>query len=261
MGLWENIGKWGGGYLGTVAAPIAGTYAGAKLGGNLGRAVDKKGLGGAVNDVWGSLFPGAPAQAEGNDPGVDPSEEENAKFREQLAAFMEEMSKPVDMNDPYVQQIARSAGAQAEQAMYANGVEGPYSKAAAEQASFGARLQYAQQENARRQSAKLQAMNIEGNRLGQMAALREKARQFDQSVQADAYNNQYAQGQDLWKTVGGVAGGLGGAIIGSLVAPGIGTAVGATAGASLGSGLSGSLAGAASPYRPPSASRRQYRGI
>jgi hypothetical protein len=186
----------------------------------------------------------------------------NDSISAQLQAFIDEINRPLDLNDPYTQQILNAANNSASNNARLRGIDGPLSVANSQQAVAGAAAGLDMQ----RRGMGLQALEGLSGRnlgLGQLglgyANLHEGGRQFDANMQyqmgQDQYNSQLGTGQAWGGAIGtglGALGFLGGPVLG-------GALMGV--GGSLGAGIGGMLSGARPPSMPSYTPQPQKRSL
>lgn len=173
-----------------------------------------------------------------------------ASSKDLLKEFAMHMVAPLDQNDPYVQQVVRSAGNTAQTDSRNRGVQGGYAVGNTEQRVAEAMTQ-----------TQMQRQQIGAAALGQTAQLdlgeqQLALQQYNQQYQAQmaqlqaSYNNRLGGAQGVGGLIGGAIGGVAGAYFGGPA----GAQAGIAAGSSLGAGVGGMVGGGSSPYlayQPP----------
>lgn len=100
------------------------------------------------------------------------------RYRGQL----DELEKPIDMNDPYLSELMRKAGLSSMQNAKMRGVQGPYSINAGERSRYLAGLNYYQGEKQRRDTLRAQMMGQYGSGIAGQSGLAGNANQTGQGL-------------------------------------------------------------------------------
>jgi hypothetical protein len=178
----------------------------------------------------------------GGDGGED--QEELDYYERLYRQLIDDLMKPLDLNDPLVQNILTGARTATLADLSGRGIQGGYSENQAQQAYINAAAQLQGQ----RQARALQA-------LGQGSGYGLQREQQDFARQQYDYENDPARG---WGAgIGGALGALGGGLVGSVV-PGVGTLAGVGLGSQVGSQLGAGIGGQFA--RRPTSRRRVAGG-
>src|SRR3990167_7845414 len=194
----------------------------------------------------------APLDPAYKGPPVDPEEERRKAQAAALKAFQDEMLKPLDMNDPQVQQIIQSAAGIGRQNAANRGIEGGAATCIASRAVADAALGLRNQ----RANLGLQAAGLDMTNQQNVDALNERRFEYDTSALNDSNAQQWQWDQSQRQGAFGLAGGLVGGIAGAYLGRSPQSAMyGFQAGSQLGAGIGGMTSGAP-PRWSPASSRR-----
>lgn len=145
-----------------------------------------------------------------------------------IKAFIEEMNKPLDLNDPYVAQIVNNTASATGSAAYNRGIGGPMAVANTQKYVADAQTGLGMQ----RKELAARGLGLLSNH-----EMNEDQLRFNyDKMRFDAQNRD--EGQGWGQIIGGGLGTIAGGVIGSIV-PGVGTAAGMSVGGALGGGIGG----------------------
>lgn len=187
------------------------------------------------------LQPGGPGEAlmPGAGRGAGPDQ-----WLAMLQAFFAEMNKPLDLNDPLVQNILTGARTSAMSDAASRGIHGGYSTAMGERAYIDA----AAQQQMQRKQLGLQALGM-----GLPGSIQQAENQYGADM--NSYLKQQRGAQGIGGLIGGGLGALGGFALGGPA----GAAGGFQLGSNIGAGIGGQFGGGGPP--PSYGGRRPYGGV
>lgn len=186
------------------------------------------------------------------------AEGRTAKINADIDAFYQELSKPLDPNDPEVARVAALAGRNAAGQAYGAGVEGGLSVQNTQATAANAAAQTFAAERARRQGLQANLAGLRSNTglsqqdyLDKQRAFRTQQAQYAEGLNYENQMSQYQNRAAPWQMAGGALGGLGGGLAAGFASSWDPKAVAAgfQGGAGMGAGLLGQLGGGAIPQR------------
>lgn len=181
-----------------------------------------------ANAAPGQMTPGAP-DAEG---GAGDGGDEDA-FKDEWLRLLAELEKPLDMNDPLVQNILTGARTATLSDLAGRGIHGGYSEANAQQAYINSAAQLQNQ----KRDAYLRALGAAGD-----YEQRGKAARLEQDRYLSENDPARGIGGLIGGGLGGLAGGLGGFALGGPAGAFEGARLGVQSGSQIGAGIGGFFA-------------------
>lgn len=161
--------------------------------------------------------------------------EYNKFITEQYQRYIAQLSKPLDMNDPYVKSVMQGAHNIGDRQAHLRGIEGGISTTHALDRTAQAGMQL----EAQRMDRLGQALGIGGSYGQNQQRFREDQNRFDIGIAREDGMRAYEAGRAQHEGVFGLLGGIGGAIVGGSVGGPAGIAPGWSAGSNIGSGIGG----------------------